>query len=288
MFCFIILHYKNIKDTLECISSIHNLKNQKNIRIVVVDNNTTTVKQEKILKEKCNIFIRLPENVGFAKANNIGCANAIKKFHPDFLIVINNDIVIYELDLLEKIKKDYSDYHFDMLGPKILTNGGESVNPFPVYNSSQQVKRNYIKTKVLVHIYHNKFISWLFEKYLFFKSKIKKPTHLQNGEHLEKQIALHGCAICFSKKYYEKYHYVFYPNTFLYHEEEFLYYRIQKDKLISIYDPQIEVFHKEGSSLNFRFSSSEREKKLFRYREIEKSLKQLLQLYDKEEEKNGK
>ena len=88
-------------------------------------------------------------------------------------------------------------------------------------------------------------------------------------------VALHGCALIFSKKYVDKYKYPFYNETFLYHEEEFLYDRIVNDKLISVYNPNIKVYHEEGSSLKNNLKN-ERKSKLFREKERIKSLKLLL------------
>ena len=288
MLCFVILHYKNVKDTLECLESIQKLNNQSKIKTIIIDNNTTTKEEENVLKKRGDYFLRLSENLGFAKANNIGCQKAVEKYSPDFLVVINNDIIIQQVDFVNKMEKDYQKYFFDMLGPKIITNGGNSVNPFPAYETKGEVEKAYNKTKMLIRIYQHKCTAWFLEKYLAVKHIFQKKIHLQNGTHLQKGVALHGCAIIFSRKYYEKHPHVFYPGTFLYHEEEFLNYRRKKENLIAIYDPKIRVFHKEGASLNYRFNQKEREKKLFRYQEIEKSLKKLLELYQEGEKENDK
>ena len=79
----------------------------------------------------------------------------------------------------------------------------------------------------------------------------------------------------FSKKYYKKYKDCFYNGTFLYHEEEFLEYRRKKDSLKFVYNPEIEIFHKEGSSLNFNYSDNLYKKLIFREENIIKSLIQL-------------
>ena len=94
---------------------------------------------------------------------------------------------------------------------------------------------------------------------------------------LESNIPLHGCAIIFSKKYIDKYEYPFNNETFLFHEEEFLYNRVTKDNLISIYDPNLYVFHREGSSMKKKNKKS-RLNKLFREKERLKSL-EILQKY---------
>lgn len=281
MISFIVLHYKNINDTVECIESIQKQKRERKISIVVVDNNTLNGFDEKTLKKYNVDLVKLDFNLGFAKANNIGCRYAIDKYNPDFLCVINNDTVINQVDFIDKIYSCYENYNFDILGPKIITDGGDSVNPFPVYQSVDQIDAAIKKSRLLIKIYSNFLLAFFLNLYIKIKSFFKKTVHLKNGECFALKVALHGCALIFSKKYYELYEYVFYNDTFLYHEEEFLYQRVLKDNLMSVYDPSIEIFHKEGASLNNNFINKERKKMIFRNNEIIKSLR-LLKKYIEE------
>lgn len=271
MISFVILHYKNLNDTLECINSIENLKSSKQKSIIIVDNNTLTKEDEKELKKYKIDLIKLDENLGFAKANNIGCKYAIENYQPDFLVVSNNDIIINQPDFIEKI---YAEEKFDLLGPKINTNNGQSVNPFPVYKTMEEVENQIKKTKKLIKIYKNIFLRNMLKIYIKVKTLFKGERLVYNGLEKQKQVALHGCFIVFSKNYYKKYNNVFFNDTFLYHEEEFLYQRIINDNLISIYEPYLEVFHKEGASLNNKYKN-EYQKLIFKNEEILKSLELL-------------
>jgi len=277
MVSFVILHYKNIQDTLECIQSIKRLKT-KQYSIVVVDNGTLQNQEKELLLQETTDVICNEENLGFAKGNNIGCAYAIDKYHPDFLVVLNNDIVLLQPDFIERIFKCYQKTTFDMMGPKIITNGGDSVNPFPAYDHLEEVEKAISTSRKLIRIYQSRILTFFLNRYFQIKHFLKKPKHLENGEKSMEQVALHGCCLIFSKKYYEKYPSVFYSETFLYHEEEFLKYRMQKNHLISYYDATIEVFHKEGASLNLAFGKKEREKLIFRNQEIIRSLSLLKQV----------
>ena len=272
MISFVILHYKNLKDTIECIESIQHLKTKEQVSIIVVDNYSLTKLEEKQLMEYTDDLILNHENLGFAKANNVGCSYAINKYHPDFLCVINNDTLILQENFIEEIKSCYQKTYFDMLGPKIITDGGESVNPFPVYKKIDEVKKAIRYHERLARIYKSGFLTFLMNGYIGFKRIFKKPRHLENGMESEFGASLHGCAIIFSRKYYEKYPTVFYEGTFLYHEEEFLAYRKRKDGLVTYYDASLEIFHKEGASLNETFKNSDRDKLVFRNQEIVRSL----------------
>ena len=269
---FIILHYKNLKDTVECMESIKQLDNTEEAAMIVVDNHSLDKDGIKKIKEYTKDLVLLDNNLGYAKGNNEGCKYAIEKYHPEYLCVINNDIILNQKDFIKEIETCYQSVKFDIMGPKIITDGGESVNPFPVYSTLEEVQQRIAYHKKLIQIYQNSFLRFLLYLYTSGKRLFQKPIHMVNGEHSEKDIALHGCAIIFSKKYYEKYEHVFYNETFLYHEEEFLNYRKNRDHLISYYDANLEVFHKEGASLNENFKNRNYEKLIFRNKEIIKSL----------------
>ena len=271
-FAYIVLHYKNIKDTIECLESI---KSKYDSPIIVVDNATLNDEDKNKIENYTDDIIMLEENKGFAKANNIGCKYAKQKYKPDYLVVINNDIIITDNKFEEKISECYKKTKFDMMGPRIITDGGDSVNPFKAYETLEQVEGAINNTKRNLSIFENKLKRVLFNVYHQIKYTFIKEKHLQNGDDDKQNVPLHGCAIIFSKKYYDKYENVFYDETFLYHEEEFLFYRVKHDKLISYYNSNIECFHKEGSSLNFSYDDKVFEKEIFRNKEILKSLKLL-------------
>jgi len=272
MFSFIILHYNNIDETIECLINLKKLDN-KDTHFIVVDNNTLSNKEIKLINTFTKDIVLLDKNYGFAKANNRGIENAKKKYKSKFYIVINNDVFITQKDFLEKIEDDYKEYSFDMLGPSITSPTGDSVNPFPVFKTKKQVEEEIKKCNKLINIYSSSFKTALLNIYLKVKHIFKRPVKPVNGKKKETGVALHGCAIIFSDKYIKKYIYPFYNETFLFHEEEFLYQRVVKDNLISLYDPSLEVFHKEGSSMK---KKNARLSKLFREKERLKSLELLI------------
>lgn len=270
MISFVILHYKSIDETLMCLKSIKDTFDSKKYSIIVVDNNTLSTKEIKKIKEYTNDLICLDKNYGFAKANNKGCAYAIEKYKPDFIAIINNDVFINQKNFLEIIENDYKKYNFDLLGPWIESRTGESCNPFPIITDLPA----YInRTEKLIKVAKNPILYYLVEFFMKTKHFIKTPTTPKNGNKVEKNVALHGCAIIISKKYYHKYTDIFYSNTFLFHEEEFIYDRITSDGLVSVYDPKLKVYHKEGSSQKNKIN---RKSKLFKEQEKLKSLKLLL------------
>ena len=275
MYSFIILNYYNVKDTIECLESLKKLNNIEKANFIVVDNNTLTEQEY----EKINVYtkdvLKLDKNYGFANANNKGINYAKNKYNSSYYIVINNDVIIKQKEFLNIIDTDYQKYNFDMLGPKIDSPTGDSVNPFPVLSDKEVVESEIIKCNKLIKIYNSTFLSFLLKCYIGLKHIIKKPKKVSNGIEREFSVPLHGCALVFSKKYIDKYDSPFDNRTFLFHEEEFLYQRVIKNKLVSIYEPDLYVFHKEGSSMN-KMNKKEKNRKLFREKERLKSLEELI------------
>lgn len=275
MFSFVILHYKNIDETIECLTYLKRL-DLTDAHIIIVDNNTLSTSEEKLIKRFTNDILKLDQNYGFAKANNKGIEYAKKKYHSKFYIVMNNDVYIGDKDFLNIISKDYEKYKFAMLGPLITSPSGESVNPFPVIKDIASLNNEIKRCEKLVSIYNNPISYWLLQTGIKIKHFLKKTVVPVNGSKVLTDAPLHGCCIVFSKDYIDKYKYPFYNETFLFHEEEFLYQRVLKDNLVSLYDPKLTVFHKEGSSIK-KSNKKERLSKLFREKTRLKSLHLLLE-----------
>ncbi|MBD9098588.1 glycosyltransferase family 2 protein [bacterium] len=281
MMTFVILHYNNIDETMECLDSLEKF----NSNIVVVSNSKDYDNLKMIEKRVSKVIIN-EENIGFAKANNIGCKYAIEYFQPDFLCVINNDVIIEQKDFITQVEKLYKKYKFDILGPKILPEESDSCNPFYAYKTLDEVRARIKYTEKLIKIYQNKFLRLLLNIYLKVKAPFRKEKKTTNGSSDQLNVALHGCALIFSKKYYKKYNDVFYNGTFLFHEEEFLALRAKENNLVMLYSPKIELYHKEGSSLAKKFQKQKYDSLIFRNKEILKSLKLLEKEMLKQEAKD--
>ena len=100
----IIVSY-NCKNFLDiCINSVLSSFSNISGEIIIIDNNSTDGTKKFIRKFKDNIvFIQNNTNLGFARANNIGSANAKGKF----LLFLNPDTIIGE-NLIENYIKFYS------------------------------------------------------------------------------------------------------------------------------------------------------------------------------------
>lgn len=272
---FVILHYKNISDTLECIESIR-LLNLEYIKIVVVENGSLDSSTEELKKQLKSIDVVFNDkNYGFAKGNNSGILYAKNKYNPDYYVVINNDITIEEANIVSEISKIYGLHEFDVLGPKIVARNGINQNPnYLVLKTTKDILKHLLRL-TLINILNVFGVYEVFRKNRFSKKIEKKDDKTDS---VLEGVPLHGSALIFSKKYIHKYEKPFNESTFLYGEEEFLFYRKERDGLNFVYTPEIIVHHKEDASLNNIYNNSNKEKLKFVTRNSIKSLLQLLLL----------
>lgn len=247
--CFVVLHYLNTEDTLECVESILKLEQQVLIRIVIVDNGSPDG-SGKILRNKfCDegrIHVLLRENNdGFSKGNNAGVKVASEKWKPDFFVVTNNDVVFEQQDFINKLRNSYSKYHFDVLGPDIYAPRYEAhQNPMCSEPPSLiQVQTTIIKNTIL-----SIFLPLCYKVVNKRHDKGRRES-ADDYQQLVRDVCLKGACIVYSRKYIDEREKLFYPETFFYYEEfiQSVYCR-RKNKTV-IYDPDLSVIHKDGASI---------------------------------------
>lgn len=89
----IVLNYKNVDDTEECIGSLKKI-DYKNYFIVIVDNNSQDGSFEKLSKLYPELTVlEIGENRGYAAGNNFGIKQALQK-GADYICILNNDVVV--------------------------------------------------------------------------------------------------------------------------------------------------------------------------------------------------
>ena len=108
----------------------------------------------------------------------------------------------------------------------------------------------------------------------------KSTTEKKENNNKIYKVQLHGCFYIFSKKYFE-YFDGFDSRTFLYMEEEILFQHLLNKNLVSVYLPQIEVFHEEDASTNAMLQKRPRTKQIFFLKHHRKSIRVLLNIIKK-------
>lgn len=67
------------------------------------------------------VIIKNEKNYGFAEGNNIGIRYALKALNPNYILLLNNDIVVEKGLLYEIVKVAESDYKIGVVGPSVYT-----------------------------------------------------------------------------------------------------------------------------------------------------------------------
>lgn len=275
-FAFVILHYKTKQDTIDCIESIKKLPTTETISIVVVDNASNNGSIEDIeaaySSDSCMYFVHNESNMGFARGNNVGYAYA-KKLNPDFILILNNDIIIDSDNVLNEIVKCYNDYSFSVLGPDIvsLVDQGHQNPPAPTPLDLKILRKRISRYKLLRFL--NRFhVYGLFHK--LFGNKNRVVNIRDKCVDYKQNVQLHGSFLVFSRNYFVNEKYAFNPQTFLYTEEPILFDHCLKKGYITLYCPSISVFHKEDSSTNAVYKA-DYEKRNFVFDNLIKSYKVL-------------
>lgn len=261
---FLILHYYTLEDTIKCIESIQRL-DYSNKEIVIVDNgspNATGKELEKKYKKEKKVHVILSkDNLGFARGNNLGFEYAKKKLKADFIIMCNNDTLIIEDDFINKILEKYQKYNYAVLGPKIKLKDGTFNKLYLKLPTVEEFKKeiSYFKRMLILNYLH------LEEILRRAKHKLKKeiPIKVNNNVNIfQKNIILHGCFLVFSPIYIKKFDGLD-SRTFMYREEELLAIRLKKNNMLSIYCPDIIIYHDEDSSTRASTKSSMKKKRFF-------------------------
>lgn len=287
---FIILHYMVFEMTEKCVDSILKTFNTNNISIVIVDNNSSNDSCNQLINKyknvECVTIIKNIKNLGFANGNNVGYQFLKNKDNFDYIIDINNDVIIDDKDFLNKISTIYDKTNFAILGPDIYnpkTNKHQNptyINDLKHINgmSKNEIQRlQKIITKKNKHFFYYYIRDNLLKniRKLYLKQKEIKVDITKEYEN----CVLHGACLIFSKEFINSRNYAFNPNTFLYFEEDILHYEIQKLNLKTYYSPIIKIEHYEDVSTDSLCQTNYKKEKL-KMIEIEKSMKVFLELPD--------
>ncbi|MBU1200185.1 glycosyltransferase family 2 protein [Patescibacteria group bacterium] len=92
----IIVHFKNVQDTLETLDSLYKADLSKGVKMTpyVVNNDQSKELERKLpIKFPKAIHVYSSENLGFSGGNNLGLQKALKGKHDTF-ILLNNDVLV--------------------------------------------------------------------------------------------------------------------------------------------------------------------------------------------------
>ena len=271
-----------------CAYSILNTcsKSEGHFNIIIVDNGSRDDSYEIVKAEvKGSLLVNViksDSNLGFAKGLNFGINIAREKNNPDFYILLNSDTEIEQSNWQFEIKEAYRRTNFSVAGPDIiLIDRTTHCNP--------RKKRIYNKRTVRSMLLKSR-MDLFFLKYIginlnAIKRKMSNGTvssiDENNTQMYFDDVELQGSCLILSKKYFE-HHAGLYPETFLYCEESILKYICDRDHMVTLYIPQIQILHKEGVSTSNVFSNN-RKKEIFILENVVSSRTRMYELVCKPE-----
>lgn len=296
-YAFVILHYLTIDDTVECVNSIQQNVDYQDYGIVVVDNGSNN-NSFQILTERFelmeNIFIvESKENLGFAKGNNLGYKFAKETLDVQSIIMINNDTLVEQNNFLTKIDEIYEETQFDILGPDIISlKDHQHQNPYKLKSmnfTEENIKKQLTKRRIalflnktylqqVMQLTYKKILKRYLKKFRE-KKRISQREQFDYGKRIE-GYKLHGSCYIFSPNYVKKYNGL-YSQTFMYMEEDIMFFIAKKEELSLVYDPAVLIYHKEDSSTN-ALLTSDRKKLIFIYKHEIHSLNELYKILKNE------
>lgn len=293
---FVILHYISYSTTVACIESIlqtYSVSTDLQYDIIVVDNGSPNNSMAELKKHysasnDTNLhFIQAGKNLGFAQGNNLGYLYAIHTLHSDFVIFANNDTEFHQSDYLSRLLSIYEENsHPALIGPDIYNTEDYHQSPYRDHIITRKEINRWIRNRGLwltflridrrIHI--SRHISW-FRNYYEHRSSAARGN--SNWDTDQNQVVLQGACIIVTPKFIRAFQeYAFFPETFMYCEEDILAYLCSKQNLGILYTPALQVLHKEAVSTRLALDSSI-EKEIFLSDNIIQSLRILKKLMKK-------
>lgn len=258
---FVVLNYNVVDITINCIKSIEKNIDTSNYRIILVDNASSNQSGEKLqhffLKDKYVVFLKSNENVGFARGNNLGIDLARKEYPAKFICCLNNDTLLHQKNFFEIINHKYEATHPAIIGPRIQLADGQYEPIMDPLRSLDEYKRT--RDKLLHESLYWTVIRESLLKLSFFKflndwrHKLSGDIasdyrELKNAVDKEKvDIILHGCCLIFTPTFFLHFD-GFHPGTFMYGEEDIIFFLVRSKKMHTLYTPELNIVHLEKKS----------------------------------------
>ena len=274
MFGYVILHYQSIEITKKCVDKL--LMFSKNNPIIIVDNcspNGSGKQLEKMYSKCINITVIInEENQGFAKGNNLGYQYIKRKYSLNYVVVMNNDIMIEDNDFAVIIEQFMEKNEVDVCGPDMVTLKGNHQNPLQLKPyTSKYLQRRVRADKIKVLLLRTRLFWKLYENY---KKTNKIPIRTKQPTVFD--CILHGSCIIYGPEYIKREQNAFLPITYMYNEEAILYDYLVHKGYKTGYCLDVTILHMEGVSTSERIENKKK-KVMFRFKNNIKSIEAQLE-----------
>lgn len=286
---FVVLHYMAYEMTVDCISNLLQHFGKDDIKIAVVDNASSNESGKQLLtfykdSDKVDVLLN-PKNEGFARGNNFGYFYLKENYRPEYMIVMNNDVLIEQDDFLDKIDEIYKQTKFAVLGPDIYCPAKKKHQNPAHLNGFDKTEVQQLYNMIAKYCAYPAFYYYKKETLGRLKRKILKKSQTADTidrSKMMKNVVLHGACYIFSPNFIAWRDDCFCPETFLYMEEDILHYECMVNGMKMLYSPDIKVKHLEDVSTNASIKSGFKKFKM-KNNEMRKSIDILQQMMRKED-----
>lgn len=117
----VITHYSGSEDTRECLKSLQKIKHPHfRFSVIVVENGSKEPFEFKKSESPTQtVLIKSDSNLGFPGGNNLGIKEAVQRYHPDYVLLLNNDTTVDPQFLEELVKTAENNQDVGMVSPLI-------------------------------------------------------------------------------------------------------------------------------------------------------------------------
>lgn len=256
---FIVLHYINENETINCVKSIQELNCIEPPEILVVDNGSNNGTGQELLKRYNNIdnihVIISDTNEGFARGNNIGISSVPKKNNA-LLVICNSDLIFCDKNFIKQAISEYEKTQYAVLGPDVVSEDlKKHENPTASeINSISDLKRQINRFKALNWLNKLNLVTLSRSVHKLTQKKAKIFSADEPVDSFEERIKVHGSCFVLSPRYFEKFEGL-YDGTFLFQEENILADMCMRNNLKIVYSPDLQVIHLGSKSYKVKYAN---------------------------------
>ncbi len=289
---FEVLHYLAFDATVKSVDYIKKNIDTEEYLIVITDNGSPDDSGER-LKEKYEgddkvRVLKTGSNLGFTRGNNHGIAYIRENCDFDFMVVMNNDVMLIEGALVHKLRSYADKYPFAAAGPNVVDKYGVTYNPVARELPSMKLIKERIDgaNKLLKYDRFGLLTPFTAVSYTGFRIKrfLKGESRRPYEKDVCTDVILHGCFWIFSRAYFEKCKGLA-DKEFMYGEEETLGLYLKKKGLMSLYMPDVTVLHLHAEASDMAFKK-EADKLRFSAQNKSRSWLEYIELMNEEGEEN--
>jgi GT2 family glycosyltransferase len=244
----VILNYNTFADTIKLVEELQKQTLANDLQIIIVDNASPNNSFEKLkpLENKYSnvVVLQTEANLGYAKGNNFGLKYLEDNIKPEYVAILNNDIILPN-DCFEKLIEKYS----------VLEN--------PAIIAPKQLDVN---NKAFLPYQMNSYLDDCLNLFYIFKLFHKRNAlkFIDNtGLKAMKVDMIPGSFMFASFERFKEMGY-FYPNTFLFVEERFIAVKAKKLNLYNYMLLDETYIHAHSKTINTAYNQVEKYKLLYK------------------------